>query len=84
MNEQHTTSATTATQALDLKSLDHASDEVLTDLIAHAQSLLAARESERKRKAVAEIKALAKAHGLDVAIEPSRKRRGRKPKTTHS
>lgn len=83
MNEQ-ITPATTPNPSLDLKSLDRASDETLTDLIAHAQSLLAARENERKRKAVAEIKALAKANGLNVAIEPPAKRRGRKPKTTDS
>ena len=80
MNE-HTTPTATTNQELDLKSLDRQSDATLTDLIAHAQSLLAARETERKRKAVAEIKALAKAHGLNVAIEPPTKRRGRKSTT---
>ena len=80
MKEQ-ITPATSTTQTLDLKSLDRQSDATLTDLIAHAQSLLAARDTERKRKAVAEIKALAKAHGLNIAIEPTAKRRGRKSKT---
>ncbi len=77
MNE-HTTPNATTNPALDLKSLDRQSDATLTDLIAHAQSLLAARETERKRTAVAEIKALAKANGLNITIEPTKKRRGRK------
>lgn len=84
MNEHVTPASTAATQALDLKNMDRASDEALTDLIARAKSLLAARETERKRKAVAEIKALAKAHGLNVAIERTARRRGRKPKTRPS
>jgi hypothetical protein len=69
------------TNPLDAKSLDHASDETLTELIERAQHLLAARETERKRAAIAQIKELARANGLDVAIEPARKKRGRKPKT---
>ena len=60
--------------------LDQASDDHLRALIAKAQTLLAAREDTRKREAITRIKALAKAHGLDVAIEPTKRRRGRKPK----
>ncbi len=73
-----------ATTDLDLNSLDQASDEVLAAVIEKATALLKQRETERTRTAVAHIKAYAKEHGLNVVIEPPRKKRGRKPKTNES
>lgn len=60
--------------------LQSANDAELKDLLMRAQELLAARETKRKREAIARIKALAKEHGLDVAIETNPAKRGRKPK----
>ena len=65
----------------DPSALEQASDEALKELIATAQSLLASRDADRKREAIAKIKALAKANGLDVAIDAPKRRRGRKPKS---
>lgn len=63
-----------------LPSLKTASDEELRKIISEANALLDARETDRKRDAIAKIKALAKEHGLDIAIERQKRKRGR-PKT---
>lgn len=55
-------------------------DAALKKLIEDAGRLLEQRDTERKRDAVAKINALAKEHGLDVAVR-ERRRRGRKPKS---
>ena len=60
--------------------LDHASDEELRRLIKVASDLLAARDAERKREAMAKIRMLAKEHGLNVAIDRPARKRGRPPK----
>lgn len=78
MNEQTPITPRSTTAAFDLNTLDRASDETLTELIAKAQALLTSRENERKRDAIARIKELAKAHGLDVTLEPRNTKRGRR------
>ena len=75
------TTVNKATTNPELSALDQASDEVLAAVIEKATALLKQRETERRRTAVAHIKAYAKEHGLDVVIEAPRKRRSRKPKT---
>ncbi|SDO98058.1 hypothetical protein SAMN05216196_1155 [Lutimaribacter pacificus] len=72
---QHTPNPTP--QPIDTKALDQASDDALHDLIGKAQALLTQRENSRKREAIFKIKELAKAHGLDVTIEPTKRGRGR-------
>lgn len=61
------------------QSLDQASDKELRALIEKASSLLRAREETRKKDAIAQIKLLAKEHGLDVAVERPKRKRGRPP-----
>lgn len=61
--------------------LDSLPDESLRDLIDRAKSLPAARESERRRQALAQIRQLAKEHGLDLAVRPPGRRRGRPRKS---
>lgn len=58
-------------------------DAALRKLIEEASALLEQREIERKREAVAKINALAKEHGLDVAVrqKPRRRRKPRSLKT---
>lgn len=73
---QHTPNPTA--QPIDTIALDQASDDALHELISKARALLADRENSRKREAITKIKALAKAHGLDVAIEPKNTRRGKR------
>lgn len=58
--------------------LDQATDQQLTELIKQASAILEAREAERTRAAIAKIKELAKAHGLDVSLEPRNTKRGRR------
>lgn len=65
-------------QPIDPGMLDRASDDALQELISKAQALLTKRENNRKREAIAKIKELAKAHGLDVAIEPKNTKRGKR------
>ena len=55
-------------------------DAALRKLIEEANALLDQRETARKREAVAKINALAKEHGLNVAVR-EKPRRGRKPKS---
>ena len=78
MHEQTQYSPNPTTQPIDTKALDRASDDALQELISKAQALLTERENNRKREAIAKIKALAKAHGLDVAIEPKNTTRGKR------
>ena len=65
-------------QPIDTKALDQASDDELHVLISKAQALLTQRENSRKREAIAKIKDLARAHGLNVAIEPKNTKRGKR------
>lgn len=78
MHEQTQQTPNPTQQPIDTKVLDQASDEALQQLISKAQALLAERENSRKREAIAKIKELAKAHGLDVAIAPRNTKRGRR------
>lgn len=58
-----------------LATLEALSDQDLEALIAEAKTLLANRANERRRRALSEIRRIAKEHGLDVAVrEPARKR----------
>ncbi|MDX0174522.1 hypothetical protein [Sinorhizobium meliloti] len=63
-----------------VESLDALPDEGLRDLIDRAKSLLAARQSERRKQALAQIQQLAKAHGLAVAVRQPARKRGRPPR----
>jgi hypothetical protein len=78
MHEPTPHSTTPTTLPIDPGTLDQASDDALQELISKAQALLADRENNRKREAIAKIKELAKAHGLDVAIEPKNTKRGKR------
>lgn len=60
--------------------LETQSDESLRMLITRARGILAARDEKQKKDALAEIRRIAKAHGLDVAIKKPAARRGRPPK----
>lgn len=78
MHEQAHHIPNPTTQPIDPGTLDRASDDALQELISKAQALLTERENNRKREAIAKIKELAKAHGLDVAIEPKTTKRGKR------
>lgn len=71
--------ATTPVKSLEW--LDERSDDELRLVIARSNHLLAARESERRQQALAQIRALAKAHGLDLAVKHPARRRGRPRKS---
>lgn len=60
------------------QTLGAATDQQLTELINQANAILETRKAERTRAAITKIKELAKAHGLDVAIEPRNTKRGRR------
>ena len=62
-----------------LAALSAKSDDALHEVIGKARALLAAREDERTRQAVAEIKRIARANGLRLTAKKNRKR-GRPPK----
>lgn len=62
------------------RDLESQSDEALRDLIDEAGRILKAREMRRKKDALAEIRRIAKVHGLDVAVGKRPGRRGRPPK----
>ena len=62
--------------------LDSQSDDALRAVIENARSILEARKTERKKQAVAEIRRIAKEHGLDVAIENPARKRGRPRKAS--
>ena len=68
------------TEPIHHPALEEADDTELRALISRAQDLLTARETERKRQAIARIKEIAKAHGLDVAIETGKRARNTKPR----
>jgi hypothetical protein len=59
------------------ESLDSMPDEALRDLIERARGLLAARQNERRERALAQIRRLAKEHGLAVAVKQPGRKRGR-------
>lgn len=54
--------------------LDALADDDLHALITQARSLIEARETARRKKALAEIKALAKEHGLAISVAKTRGR----------
>ena len=85
MNTHETSAVTNSLETVERvnhAALEHADDTELHALISRAQELLTARETERKREAIARIKEIAKAHGLDVAIETGKRRRNNKPLKT--
>lgn len=57
------------------------SDESLKAIIADASTLLDQRDRERKKQAIAEIKAIAAQHGLKVEPRTPSAKRGRPRKT---
>jgi hypothetical protein len=68
---------------VDLNALDALADGELRAVIERANVLLVTRRSERQDRALAEIRRLAKEHGLDVEARKRRGKRGRprKPAT---
>lgn len=62
-----------------LAELEKQTDEALRRFMARAREILAARDEQRKKSAVEEIRRIAKAHGLDIAVKKPGKR-GRPPK----
>jgi len=60
--------------------LESHSDQALRDLIDDARQILKVREVRRKKDALAEIRRIAKAHKLDVAVTKRPRKRGRPPK----
>jgi len=60
--------------------LESQSDQELRDLIGEAGRILKARQERRKKDALAEIRRIAKAHKLDVAVTRRPRKRGRPPK----
>ena len=66
-----------ARQVPTIQNLESQSDDDLCSVIEQAKAVLEARESERKKQAVAEIRRIAKEHGLDVAVGKTSRRRGR-------
>jgi hypothetical protein len=62
-------------QTTPLAALEALADEELRAVIAQATQLLAAREIERRKQALAQIRQIAKESGLTVSVkEPARKR----------
>ncbi len=68
----------TESKAEPSQNLERLDDDALGALITRAQALLEQRDKDRKRAAITQIKELAKAHGLHIAIEPQNTKRGRK------
>lgn len=60
--------------------LERQSDQELCDLIGEAGRILKARQAQRKKDALAQIRRIAKAHKLDVAVTKRPRKRGRPPK----
>ena len=59
---------------LNAENLESQTDEELNAFIDRARNILQARQKERTKSAVAEIRRIVKEHGLDVAIKkPARK-----------
>lgn len=76
MSDQTTLPSAGRLESGGLPNLAALDDAALRKLIEDAGRLLGQRETERKREAVAKINALAKEHGLDVAVrQKSRHRR---------
>ncbi len=63
-----------------IEQLGQQGDSELRTIIARARDILAAREEQRKKEAVAAIRQLAKEHGLDIAVRKPARKRGRPPK----
>jgi hypothetical protein len=60
-----------------LEMLDSQPDHELRAMIERAKSLLAARASDRRKQALAQIHQLAREHGLNVAVKQPGRKRGR-------
>jgi hypothetical protein len=60
-----------------MESLDSTPDEALRELIDRARTLLATRENERRKQVLAQIRRLAKEHGLMVEVARPKRPRGR-------
>lgn len=60
-----------------LPAIDDLGTEHLRALRARIDALLAEREAQAKREAIARIRALARDAGLGVSIDPAPKKRGR-------
>jgi hypothetical protein len=67
---------------IQIESLDSMSDNALRELIAQAKGLLATRENRRRNDALAQIRQLAKDHGLGIAIKQPARKRGRPRKSS--
>ena len=59
--------------------LEKMDDAALRSVIADAKALLEKRKEERKKDALAEIRKLAAAHGINVAVTGPKRKRGRPP-----
>ena len=64
--------------------LERQSDQELRDLIDEAGRILKAREAQRKKDALAEIRRIAKTHKLDVSVTKRPRKRGRPAKDSSS
>lgn len=60
--------------------IDTLPDQALRALIAQANTLLASRAADRRKQALAQIKRLAREHGLNVSVKKPAGKRGRPPK----
>lgn len=60
--------------------LDSHEDETLREIITRARQILASRDDQRKKEALASIRQIARQHGLDVAVKKPARKRGRPPK----
>lgn len=60
-----------------LQQLDGQSDETLKTVIARARQIIAAREHQRDKEALAAIRRIAKERKLDVAVKKAGRKRGR-------
>jgi len=62
------------------ENLKQYSDDDLKDLITEAQTILQARDKQRKEEAMRQIRSIAANHGLSIEARRPAKRRGRPPK----
>lgn len=79
-NHMHVSNGLPATPETLARSLESASDDTLRAVIREARTILAAREEQQKKEALAQIRQLAKVHGLDIAVKKPLRKRGRPPK----
>lgn len=77
MDEQQIGEVHTVEKAAGISALENESDDVLRAMIAQARAILDGRASEQRRRALAEIKRLARENGLSVNINKPARKRGR-------